>query len=201
MSVTVIIRKSNNFTGELGAGGTRLLTFTGSGTLNTFGTGLASFKTTLLHAIERSGWQIINLSVEDTGSLWNFDGAIRPFSITLVANVPDAYTNQQHYNELVRLINSFSAMFGGGGSRVNQLQIEFTGDDKPGARPAQVIPATTYAVNKNPNSGKKDDSKMPELPKLPDLSDFFNPVKMFGIAGLTIGTVAGVAILYLAIRN
>ena len=190
MSVKIIYRNSNsNYSGELGSN-TRRLQFTGTARLSTLVGGVPSLKSLAKSQIEKQGWEIINFTLEDTGGV--LDLSNRPISINLTVNVPDAYTNQEHYDQLARIFNSYSATFGG---NVNQLQLSVSGADKPQTKPVQVIPGTNYIVNTGSNS------------KTGNTTDFsssvgaFNPTNLFGIAGLSVGAVAAGLILVILLRR
>ncbi len=128
-------RNKNFSSGELGAQtGTRRITISGTGQLNAPLLTVEGAEQFLQNAIrQQDGWNFVNFDFAQVGNI-SITGK-RQFSVNVVADVPAAYTNQQHLDEFVSILNTYALDYLIGSTKgISDLKLKISGVDADGTQ-------------------------------------------------------------------
>ncbi len=213
MNLRVYIKSNPNFTGQLGqAASTRRVTITGTATFqpSNLGKTIAGIKQDLKGILgQGDGWVIYDLDISDAG--YFLAGKV---GISITADVPDAYPNAAHRDEATRVFNDYriSLPFGGGligaaatNAPFSNVKLSITGEEKSGYVPPQT---TTIKATPTPGtkSGGNPDSGIPSGATIEEIAAYFkdkaaDATDLFGIAGLSVGTVGIILVAIVLLKN
>lgn len=138
MSMRIIYHaaKRNGYSGELGddVSGTRRVMIVGTGQINVPLLTVEGTEQYLQNIFsQQDGWRIVNFDFAQVGSI-SLTGK-RQFSINVVADVPAAFTNQQHLDEFISRLNSYSLDFLVGDTKgISDLYVKISGVDADGVQ-------------------------------------------------------------------
>ncbi len=180
----IILRKANNYSGQLGAG-TRRVIITGTANVGSLGiVGSSGAENSLKSRFAAQGWNIVNFHVGITGV---FTYAA---TINITADVPNAYANQSHLDQAYRIFNGYEISSGiKTWNPFTGVYLEIQGEDKADFKPPK---STTIKGTPTPTPGGNNSNGNPN--GNPNPLDFLNPTNLFGTAGLSVGLVAAVLI-------
>jgi hypothetical protein len=118
----------------------RLVTITGTAQLTaTVDRNIDNYETAFRRLFASDGWQIVNLDFQTNP--YSFGFAI-PFNVFIKAYVPDEYTNEQHLQQAFRRLTNYELCFPGNfgcASVITGVNLQISGEDKPGAKPPAPI--------------------------------------------------------------
>lgn len=168
---------------------TRRITLTGNGTLKTSFGSPDTLSRLLQPLFEKQGWRVINFVTRNTSPIYQL--ANLSFDFTLVAEVSNNYTNQQHTDMAAQIFKSYHVTFGG---YLELLHIEASGDDKPDTTYNNKV--TNQISLPNTPTSSSGNSYFPTLPGGTSfLDNFASGLGISTAVLLSVGVLAAVIVL------